>query len=116
MPFTGHALHINRSDLTETEIVPLTLNDPAPGKAILKIDGFSLTANNITYAVAPDAVGYWNFFPVEKDGWGQVPVWGFADVVASAHPDRFVVIDGMRTEDEVASEVAREVEARLAER
>lgn len=87
MPFTGHALHINRSDLTETEIVPLTLNDPAPGKAILKIDGFSLTANNITYAVAPDAVGYWNFFPVEKDGWGQVPVWGFADVVASAHPD-----------------------------
>src|SRR5436190_683591 len=25
---------------------------------------------------------YWDFFPAE-DGWAQMPVWGFADVVAS---------------------------------
>lgn len=87
MPFSGHALHINRSNLEETEVVPLSIDDPSPGKAVLKIDSFSLTANNITYAVAPDVIGYWNFFPVEKEGWGQVPVWGFADVVASGHPD-----------------------------
>jgi len=29
-----------------------------------------------------DAMNYWNFFPA-KDGWARVPVWGFADVVAS---------------------------------
>jgi hypothetical protein len=29
---------------------------------------------------------YWNFFPA-PDGWGSIPVWGFADVRRSAHPD-----------------------------
>ena len=26
---------------------------------------------------------YWSFFPTGEDGWGHMPVWGFADVVAS---------------------------------
>jgi hypothetical protein len=29
-----------------------------------------------------DAMSYWDFFPAE-DGWGRVPMWGFADVTAS---------------------------------
>jgi hypothetical protein len=29
-------------------------------------------------------MSYWRFFPAEE-GWGRVPVWGFARVVASAH-------------------------------
>src|SRR5262249_23463550 len=56
--------------------------DPASGQALLRIDHFAFTANNITYAVAGDLLSYWNFFPAEP-GWGRVPVWGFADVAAS---------------------------------
>ena len=26
---------------------------------------------------------YWGFFPTGDDAWGHMPVWGFADVVAS---------------------------------
>lgn len=52
------------------------------GQVLFKIDEYALTANNITYAVFGDAMKYWNFFPAEE-GWGRIPVWGFADVVAS---------------------------------
>ena len=62
-------------------------NDAAPaelqdGQARLRVDQFALTANNVTYAVFGDAMSYWQFFPAEE-GWGRVPVWGFADVEAS---------------------------------
>ena len=43
----------------------------------LAIDRFALTANNVSYAVAGDTLGYWRFFPADP-GWGLVPVWGFA--------------------------------------
>ncbi len=56
----------------------------APGQVLLAIDAFALTANNVTYAVFGDAMGYWKFFPSHGD-WGRVPVWGFADVLRSRH-------------------------------
>jgi hypothetical protein len=56
----------------------------APGQVLLGIDAFALTANNVTYAVFGDAMGYWKFFPGHGE-WGRVPVWGFADVVRSQH-------------------------------
>lgn len=59
---------------------------PQPGQVIMRVDSFALTANNITYAAYGDALGYWQFYPAEE-GWGRIPVWGYADVVASAHPD-----------------------------
>jgi hypothetical protein len=49
---------------------------------LLGVDSFGLTTNNITYAVMGDAMKYWEFFPAEE-GWARMPVWGFADVVAS---------------------------------
>jgi len=52
----------------------------------LKIESFSVTANNITYAVIGNMFGYWNFFPAEGD-WGVVPVWGHAVVQASSNPE-----------------------------
>src|SRR5690242_13818907 len=58
----------------------------APGRVLLAIDAFALTANNVTYAVFGDAMRYWQFFPAH-DEWGRIPVWGFADVVRSAHDD-----------------------------
>ena len=56
------------------------------GDVLLKVDRFGYTANNITYAVAADMVGYWQFFPPMGENparWGMIPVWGFAKVVAS---------------------------------
>jgi hypothetical protein len=78
---------VNRSDLRQTAFVPgresgdTTL---APGQALLRVDRFAFTANNITYGAVGDMIGYWSFFPA-KEGWGRIPVWGFADVVRSRH-------------------------------
>jgi hypothetical protein len=73
---------VNRADLHDTKVVdpePLPL---APGQARLRVERFALSANNITYAALGDVMQYWNFFPAEQ-GWGRVPVWGFAEVVES---------------------------------
>ena len=78
----------DRSDLYDTVIEDSDLSDrsePGPGQALLRVDLFGFSANNITYATFGDAMGYWAFFPA-RDGYGRVPVWGFADVVASAVP------------------------------
>jgi len=66
-----------------TSALPTTL---AQDEVVLRVDRFALTANNVTYAVAGDSMNYWSFFPAPA-GFGRVPVWGFADVVASNHPD-----------------------------
>ena len=57
--------------------------EPGDGEAVLAIDSFGLTSNNITYVVMGDAMNYWDFFPSGEDGWGRPPVWGFAEVAAS---------------------------------
>jgi hypothetical protein len=62
----------------------------AEGEIVVRIDRFAYTANNITYAVLGDKLGYWHFFPPVGDNqaeWGVIPVWGFADVVASTSVD-----------------------------
>ncbi|MDF2750455.1 MAG: hypothetical protein K0T00_1631 [Gaiellaceae bacterium] len=56
--------------------------EPAEGEALLRVGSFGLTSNNVTYALLGDALDYWSFFPAE-DGWGKLPVWGFAQVVKS---------------------------------
>src|ERR1700682_3028216 len=53
-----------------------------PAQALLAVDAFGLTSNNITYAVFGERMSYWSFFPAEA-GWGRVPVWGFAEVTDS---------------------------------
>ena len=64
----------------------LTATDLTDGQVLLEVEYFALTANNITYAVAGDSMHYWQFFPAQAD-WGRIPVWGFAHVSASNHPD-----------------------------
>ena len=62
----------------------------ADGKIRVKIERFAFTANNVTYAVTGDRIGYWQFFPPggeDADGWGVIPVWGFADVIESRCDD-----------------------------
>jgi len=56
----------------------------APDEVLVRTGPFALTANNVTYGVAGDLMGYWGFFPA-AEGWGRIPVWGFGDVVRSRH-------------------------------
>jgi hypothetical protein len=79
---------VARDDLQQCKIVETQLPDAAalPDEALLvKVDRFAFTANNITYAVLGDQLKYWQLFPA-PDHFGNVPVWGFGDVIASRHP------------------------------
>ena len=73
---------VRRDDLRQHQSVTSTVPEPAAGEVVLHLDHAALTSNNITYGAFGDAMGYWNFFPADN-GWGRVPVWGFADVAAS---------------------------------
>jgi len=73
---------IDRTDLSRTEVRPLPAPDAVvleDGEVMLEMERFALTANNITYGVYGDRLGYWRFFPAE-DNRGRIPVWGFATV------------------------------------
>jgi hypothetical protein len=73
---------VKRDDLRACRIAESEPPELEPGQALLRVDSFGLTSNNITYAVFGEAMSYWDFFPVD-DSWGRVPVWGFAEVEQS---------------------------------
>lgn len=75
-------VEVRRDDLRTTRLVRGEVPDLGPGQLLLRVDKFGLTANNVTYGVAGDMVGYWRFFPTTDPRWGRLPVWGFADVIA----------------------------------
>jgi hypothetical protein len=80
---------VRRDDLRKcrVESFPERTGDQlGEGEALLRVDRFGLSANNVTYVVFGEAMRYWNFFPA-PEGWGFIPVWGFADVAASRHDD-----------------------------
>ena len=81
-----HQLLIRKDQLSHTELRTLPDAPLAEGQVRLRVDRFALTANNITYAAFGDAMTYWGFYPRGKDGWGIIPVWGFATVTQSLHP------------------------------
>ena len=62
------------------------------GEAIIRLERFGLTTNNITYAAFGDAMEYWKFFPTGQEDWGHMPVWGIGRVIVSA-------TDGVRVGD-----------------
>ena len=79
---------VDKTDLRHCAFVPGRHGPDTPldaGQILVRVDRFGLTANNVTYGAVGDLVGYWGFFPA-ADGWGRIPVWGFADVAASRHP------------------------------
>jgi hypothetical protein len=77
---------VARDDLHKCRFEDTPAPTPGPGEALLRVDAFGLSANNITYAVFGVAMSYWDFFPAQE-GWGRVPVWGFAEVSASEVPE-----------------------------
>lgn len=88
---------VSRTDPSRTRVV----DDPevadvgslVEGEALVRVERFGLSANNVTYVVLGDQLGYWSFFPAADDAegsageWGLMPVWGFGDVVASRADD-----------------------------
>lgn len=79
-------LEVRKDDLARTRLTEREAPTLKNGEILVKIDRFALTANNITYGVVGEKIGYWKFFPAEE-GWGVIPVWGFADVVQSECAD-----------------------------
>lgn len=73
---------VKRDDLRECRVAESAAPEIGAGQALLRVDTFGLTANNVTYAVFGEAMSYWDFFPAEQ-GWGRVPMWGFAEVERS---------------------------------
>jgi hypothetical protein len=108
-------VRVRRADLRDARVVEAPAPGARglePGRAVLRIERFALTANNVTYGVCGELPGleYWRFFPA-PEGWGRVPVWGFATAIASSHPgvavgDRFYGFLPMSTHLVVEPEAA----------
>src|SRR5688572_3296017 len=79
---------VQRNDLRQTRIAgdPAATLPLAPGEVRARIDLFALTSNNVTYGAFGEAMHYWDFFPCDVEGFGRIPVWGFAEIVESRAP------------------------------
>ncbi|MFD0916752.1 DUF2855 family protein [Pseudahrensia aquimaris] len=77
---------VRKSAISDARLVEDTPADLPNGSVRVRVEKFGLSANNITYAVAGDTLGYWQFFQPADDAageWGIFPVWGFGEVVES---------------------------------
>jgi len=79
---TRTELWVTRNELRRTKIAEAEQAPLAEGEIRVAIDKMGLTANNVSYAVSGDMIGYWKYFPAEGE-WGQVPGWAMGDVVES---------------------------------
>lgn len=86
-------LEVARGDLARVRANEAPQADLADGEARVRVAGFALSANNISYAVFGDMLRYWDFFPgaPADDGddvvWGRIPVWGFGEVTETRSPE-----------------------------
>ncbi len=80
------SLLVRKDNLSITRRHTATDQPLTDGQVRVRVESFAFTSNNITYAALGDVMGYWQFFPSEQEGWGSIPVWGFASVVQSRHP------------------------------
>ncbi|WP_214410513.1 DUF2855 family protein [Sphaerisporangium fuscum] len=103
-------LVFKRDDLTVSELREASSPRLADGEVSLVVEKFGLTTNNATYARFGDSdIPFWNAFP-GPEGYGRVPVWGFARVEESRHPeinvgDRYFGYMPMSTHHVVAPQV-----------
>jgi hypothetical protein len=57
------------------------------GSVLVKVEAVALTANTFTYGLLGEQLGYWDFFPTARSGWGVLPAWGTGLVQDSAAPE-----------------------------
>ncbi|GHH21986.1 hypothetical protein GCM10008023_31460 [Sphingomonas glacialis] len=81
MPIKREML-VRRDALDQLAVNETLVSDPGAGEVLLQVEAIAITANTVTNGVVGETVGYWKFFPA-PEGWGVVPAWGFARVVAS---------------------------------
>ena len=74
-------MEVRKTNLGDMRAVGAEAPPFAEGEARLRVERFALTANNVTYGVVGDRIGYWRFFPASDDAWGVIPVWGTAEVI-----------------------------------
>lgn len=82
--FTATTVEVALTDaLARTRVTTDVLEEPGDGELILAVELFGLSGNNISYAQLGNqfGLGYWRPFPAQ-DGWGRVPAWGIARVLA----------------------------------
>lgn len=76
-------LEADRADAFEhTRIVSDRLPDD-PEALVLEVLRFSLATNNLGYVMLADFLRSWDAYPSPTPGWGRVPVWGAARVLAA---------------------------------
>jgi len=75
-------LQINKKNFRDVRAVMPSLGLRS-GQARITIDRFALTANNVSYALSGDYIGYWGYYPTDDQSWGNLCVWGIG-VVADA--------------------------------
>lgn len=85
-------LLVNRTDFADVALVSADDAALADGSIRVSIGPWALTANNITYMAVGDMIGYWKFFDpkdygIQMDGFGRMPVWGYAQVTESKCTD-----------------------------
>lgn len=77
---------VRKDDLATSRMNEVSVARLGDGDVLVDVERFALTANNITYGVVGERIGYWKFFPADE-GWGVIPVWGFAQVTESRHSE-----------------------------
>ncbi|KPP95088.1 DUF2855 family protein [Erythrobacter sp. HL-111] len=83
---TIQQIQVRKDALERAELVHVEPMGLADGAVRLAVESFSVTANNVTYAVVGDGFKYWDFFPAPAP-YGIVPMWGHARVAKSRHPE-----------------------------
>ena len=88
----SQTLLVNRSDFADVALVTANNTALADGFIRVSVGPWALTANNITYMAVGEQIGYWQFFEpakygIEMDGFGRMPVWGYAEVIESKCTD-----------------------------
>ena len=66
-----------KSDLTQSRIIDIDFPAIDDGEIAVRIESYAFTANNVTYGVAGDTIGYWKFFPAKNNAenqWGCIPM------------------------------------------
>jgi len=81
-------LLVNKSDFADVTIVNQDDAPLADGAIRVSVGPWALTANNVTYMVTGDQIGYWGYFrpdayDIKMDSHGRMPVWGYGQVTES---------------------------------
>ena len=77
-----HRFEVDKEQLSKTRLSKLAEDSLPDGTVRVAVERFALTANNVTYGVVGERIGYWRFYPADEN-WGVVPVWGFGKIVDS---------------------------------